>query len=154
MRPPTIGPMAAPIATTEVWLPSALPRSEGGKMATTMAVPTAWPMALPTDMSARAAIISSNVGARATQRDPRANSTRPMRWTFRRPTMSATRPSGIISDEMTSDWTITTQLTARRVTPKSSAIGDRATNTIDMLNTIVTKEMAMAVKALHLSLSA
>jgi hypothetical protein len=47
-------------------------------------------------------------------------------------------------------WTITTQDTARRETPYSSAMADRATKTIDMLMTIVTNEMAMATKARHL----
>ena len=63
--------------------------------------------------------------------------------------MSAMRPIGIISALMTRDCTMTTQLTAPRVTPKSSAMADRATNTMVMLNTMVTKEMAIAMKARH-----
>ncbi len=68
--------------------------------------------------------------------------------------MSATRPSGIISPLITNDWMITTQLTARSVTPKSSAIADKATKTIDIENTIVTNEIEIAVNALHLSVTA
>ena len=68
--------------------------------------------------------------------------------------MSASRPIGIMRPLITSDWTMTTQLTARNVTSKSSAIADNATNTIDIENTIVTNEMAMATNAFHRSASA
>ena len=130
----------------------AMPRSLGGKTATTMAVPTDWPMALPIAITIREAITSSNVGDNAVSSAPSPNSARPARWTRRQPTMSASRPIGSMRALIVSACAITTQVTARRVMPKSSAIADSATNTIDMLITIVTNEMPMAVKAHHLRL--
>ena len=130
-RPPTIGPDAPPIATAVVWLPMAVPRCSGGKTPTTIAVPTDWPIELPAAISTRAAMSSPNVGASATHIAPPANTTRPMRWTRRQPMMSASRPAGIISALIVSACATTTQLTRRSVTPKSSAIAESATNTID-----------------------
>ena len=128
----------------------ALPRSCGGNTETTMAVPTDWPMALPTAMTTRATMRSSKVGAIATKMAPPANSASPMRWTRFQPIMSASRPMGIISAQMVSPWAITTQDTAPSVTPKSSAIAASATNTMDMLMTMVTNEIAMTPNARHL----
>ena len=101
-------------------------------------------------MSTRAAMSSPNVGASATHIAPPANTTSPIRWTRRHPIMSARRPIGIISALIVSAWAMTTQLTARSVTPKSSAMSESATNTIDWLSTCVTNEMPMAMNAVHL----
>ena len=71
-------------------------------------------------------------------------------WTRRRPRMSATRPIGSINELIVSDWAITTHETARRVTPKSSAIDGRATKTMLIAATFVTKETPIAANARHL----
>ena len=63
--------------------------------------------------------------------------------------MSASRPIGSISALIVSACATTTHVTARSVIPKSSAIADSATKTIDMLITIVTNEMPMALNANH-----
>jgi len=64
--------------------------------------------------------------------------------------MSARRPIGIISALIVSAWAMTTQVTARSVTPKSSAMEESATKTMDMLITCVKNEIPMAVNAFHL----
>ena len=115
-----------------------------------MAVPTDCPMEFPAAMSTRAAMSSPNVGASATHIAPPPKTTRPMRWTLRQPMMSARRPIGIMNALIVSAWITTTQLTARSVTPKSSAMSERATNTIDWASTCVTNEMPMAMNAVHL----
>ena len=57
---------------------------------------------------------------------------------------------GRISALIVSACAITTHVTDRNVIPKSSAIADRATKTIDMLITIVTNETPTALNASHL----
>ena len=149
-RPPTIGPEAPPIATVVVCAPIARPRSAAGKTETTIAVPTDCPIELPVAISTRAAISAPNVGASTMAIAPAQNSSSPSRWMRFRPTMSASRPIGIISALIVSACAITTQETSRSVTPKSSAIEESATNTIEMLITCVKKEIAIALKAHHL----
>ena len=113
-------------------------------------MPTAWPIAFPTAITTRPTMTSPKTGAAATMMLPDANRTSPIRWTRFQPMMSASRPIGIISALIVSACAITTQVTARSVIPKSSAIAERATNTMEMLITMVTKEIPMAVKANHL----
>ena len=149
-RPPTIGPEAPPIETAVVWLPIAVPRSTGGNTETTIAVPTDCPIALPVAITTRATISSQNAGATAVKTAPAPKSASPVRWMRFQPTMSASRPIGIISALIVSACAITTQVTARSVIPKSSAIDDSATNTIDMLITCVTNAIPIAVNAFHL----
>ena len=149
-RPPTIGPDAPPIETAVVCAPIALPRSAGGNTETTIAVPTDCPIALPVAITTLAMISAPNVGANTMVSAPPQYTRSPNRWMRFRPTMSASRPIGIISALIVNACAITTQETSRSVTPKSSAIEERATNTIDMLITCVKKEMAIALKAHHL----
>ena len=61
------------------------------------------------------------------------------------PKMSASRPIGIISALIVSACAITTQVTARRVTPKSSAMAESATNTIVWLVTSIAASPGVAV---------
>ena len=97
-----------------------------------------------------AMISRPNVGAIAVNTAPPPKMTRPIRCILRRPTMSASLPIGIMNALMVSPCAMTTHETARRVTPKSSAICPRATNTIDALATIVTNEIPIAANAFHL----
>ena len=149
-NPPTIGPEAPPIETAVACEPIARPRSLGGKTETTIAVPTACPIEFPVAITTRARISAPNVGASTVAIAPARKSSRPSRWMRFQPTMSASRPIGIISALIVSACATTTQETSRSVTSKSSAMAERATNTIEMLITWVTKAMPMALKAHHL----
>ena len=113
-------------------------------------MPTDCPIELPAAISTRAAISAPNVGASTVAIAPPPYTSNPSRWTRLRPTMSASRPSGIISALIVSACAITTQETSRSVTPKSSAIAASATKTIEMLITWVKKEIPIALKAHHL----
>ena len=106
-------------------------------------------MALPAAITIRATISSGKDGASAVSTAPAPNSTSPVRCTRRQPTMSASRPIGSISALIVSACATTTHVTARSVIPKSSAIAESATKTIDMLITIVTNEMPIALNANH-----
>ena len=88
-------------------------------------------------------------GAKAVANAPNAKSPSPITCIGFQPKMSPTRPIGIINALNTSDSIITTQDTAFRVTSKSSAIAESATNTIVMLRTVVKSDNPTGKKDLH-----
>ena len=101
-------------------------------------------------MNTRAKISAQNVGANAVKTAPTPKMAKPVMWIFLRPTMSAKRPIGNRRALITSASLMTTQLAERSDTPKSSAIADRATNTIDIVITMVKNDSAIAKNARHL----
>jgi hypothetical protein len=97
IRPPTSGPIASAIAETPAQIPSAAPRSRGGKVAVMIDSVAGIMNAAPTPCTTRAAISSSALFARPQKREEIVKTARPVRKIRRLPNMSASFPPVSIS---------------------------------------------------------
>jgi hypothetical protein len=92
INPPTIGPAMMPSDTIVPLMPSARPRSVGGKASVVMAKPRAKIMAAPTAWTTRAAISQPMVGESPARTEPVVKTTNPVVKIGFLPTMSPRRP--------------------------------------------------------------
>ena len=91
-KPPRIGPMVSPAPTAAPRMPNALPRSEEGNAAVTMAIPMATIIAAPTDSIRRNRISWVMFCARAHRPRPRVKMMKPAVYRRFRPVTSPARP--------------------------------------------------------------
>ncbi len=97
-NPATIGPTAEPTSPTPDHMPRALARSSGGNALFTIDSDVVKITPAPRPWTRRAAIRKMSLVANPQAIDPPTNSTMPHNATFRRPTMSARRPTATIGD--------------------------------------------------------
>ena len=76
-RPPTMGPMMAPIPTTLRNMPMTRPRSSDGNVAVTIAIPVAWTMAAPTPCNTLKKMTLIRTGEVAVSAAPSVNIVKP-----------------------------------------------------------------------------
>ena len=150
-NPPTAGPAIAPLPTTLMWVPSALPRSAPLKADMTVAIPLPWIIADPTPWNALATISQGRLAASPARADPATKTASPPMYTRLRPAMSPSRPIGRIRALITRALPTTTHCTVGKSVPKCSSISGSAISA-DPLSTTDTKvPMAMAAKTHHLN---
>ena len=116
----------------------------------TIAVETACPIVLPNAMMTLKMTSMMKFVANEQAIAPIAKRARPMRWNRFLPIMSATLPSGSISELTVRDCAMTISETWRSVMPKSVAMESRARNMMLKLITIVTSDNPTAENAFHL----
>ena len=107
-----------------------------------MAKTTAWPIALPTDITTLAVISIGRFWELNAKIPPATKNIIPAMWNFLRPVRSETRPNGSMMALIDSAVEIATQVTARSVTSNSSAIDESASETIEKSITIANSAIA------------
>ncbi|MFY9671447.1 MAG: hypothetical protein WAK44_26135 [Trebonia sp.] len=128
--PPTIGPAAAAAPLTAPHTPNATPRSRPEYELLISAIVVANIAAAPSPCTPRAAISTPTFGARPHASEDNANTTRPIRYTRRRPSRSATDPTVSTSAASTSAYKSITHCRSWNVVCSSRAMSGSATVTI------------------------
>ena len=116
--------------TMDIMEPTALPRSDGGKAAITIAMPVPWVIAAPPPWTSRDRIRSVRLVDAPAAIAPKTNTKDPRRYTLFNPIRSASRPMGSNRALMARAYPMTIHCAVGITVLKYRAIDGRATLTL------------------------